>query len=681
MTTHLVRSHADALAALDKRLDLVIRAVLRPPPRMNVPDWADRFRHLSTAAGAIGGPWQTHRVEVARGAMMAVTEPGVRRITAMVSTQTMKTELLMNTFGYYAHLDPCPILLLEPKDEMADAFSKERVAPMIQSSPVLRELMGERVSRTGDDTLSFKRFPGGFLAMVGAGSPSNLAMRAIRIVLLDEIDKYEATKEGDPVVLAEERMATFNTSSLSIRVCSPTWEETSRIFRSYLESDQRRPYCQCPHCEEWLTLDFFKHVHWDKSEDGDHKPETAAIFCPHCGTAWSEAERMRMCTTKHAIRHYQTKPFTCCEVHQLPMIEQLWEWDDTLQVGYALCKICGQHAVSNRHAGVQASKLYSPFTTVAELAVKWIDAKDDPETKQTFYNTQLGIPYAVQATKEVADNVLAGRREVYPAPVPDGVVTLTAGCDVQPGSNTSLGRIECEVVGWGPGEESWSIAHLVLHGDPALPDIWADLDKILLQPWRHERGFDLFISGTCIDSGGHNTQDVYKFCRARVGRNVWAIKGASDRGINWSPVWPAMAAEQKKLRYRTGWRPIILGVNAAKEAVRQRLLIEKHGPGFSHFPADREEGYFLQLTAERLIVQKVAGSLVRSWKIRKGQANEALDCRVYAYSALQGLVHVRRLDLQVQANKLAALAPIAAAEPAKMAAPVPRKVRPSKFMS
>src|SRR5690606_6624883 len=136
------------------------------------------------------------------------------------------------------HLDPSPMLLLEPKDEMASAFSKERLTPMINSSPVLKKIMGDRKSRTSDDTIQYKTFPGGFLAISSAGSPSNLAMRAIRVVFEDEIDKYETTKEGDPILLAEERMATFSTSSLAIRACSPTWVETSRIYASYLSSDQ-----------------------------------------------------------------------------------------------------------------------------------------------------------------------------------------------------------------------------------------------------------------------------------------------------------------------------------------------------------------------------------------------------------------------------------------------------------
>lgn len=679
------RSHPTAIHNLRGLLNQSRKAVLRPPPLLNVPDWADKYRRLSASVGAVGGKWQTHRVEVARGPLMSVTEPGVETISAMSCTQLMKTELMLNTIGYFAHLDPAPILLLEPKDEMAAAFSKERIVPMVDKSPALKKLIGDGKSRDSDDTIGFKKFPGGFLVMSSAGSPTNMAMRAIRVTLLDEIDKYETTKEGDPVELAEERTSTFAHSSLHIRACSPTWEETSRIYRSYQSSDQRRPYVECPHCGHEQTLDFFKHVHWDKNgEDGTHDPETAAIYCESCGSAWSEAERVKIMTTKHAIRHYQTRPFVCCDEKQDPQEQRLWEWDEKHQVGYALCRHCGERAVSNRHAGFTASKLYSPFTSVVSLATKWLAAKDDPETKQTFYNTQLGLPYRADVSKEVSSHWLAQRRENYPPgiDIPEGGVVLTCGVDVQAGGQANQGRLEAEVVAWGIGEESWSIATPYFEGDPAQPYVWEELDEFLKKAFRHERGFDLGILATCIDSGGHNTQEVYKFARARIGRNVWAIKGASDRAGQWSPVWPPLERERKRKKFRTGYKPIILGVNAGKEAIRQKLLVPEPGPGYCHFPADREDGWFEQLTSENLLVERKAGAMVRRWTKKAGVANEALDARVYAYAALVGLYHTRRVDLARAASRLSGYVPPTPEQQAEQR--VPRKarsrVRRSRFM-
>lgn len=656
-------------AALNKALDELFRDRLKPTPRMNLPDWADTYRRLSTTSGAIGGPWRTSRVEIARGPMMAVTERGVTTITVMSCTQLMKTSLLENTLGYFAHLDPCPILLAQPKDDSVKAFSKERIGPMAKASPTLTKLLN------GDgenDTYDYREYPGGFLAMVSARTPANLAMRAIRITLLDEIDKYETTKEGDPVNLAEERTATFVTNQLHIRTCSPTWEETSRINKSYNEGDQRRPYVACPHCNYQQVLNFFKHVHWNKDEETKtHYPETAALYCEKCNKPWRETQRMRIMQTRDAIKWRQTRPFECCGETQVPMIERKWKWDAKNQVGLACCKTCGETRVPNDHASfANISKLYSPFETVVGLAKKWVEAKDDPETKQTFVNTQLGETFERSKSKIVEQGKLAQRREVYAAPVPMDGLVLTIGVDMQTGSAINEGRLEYEVVAWGIGEESWSVDYGSIPGDPAKKEIWEKLDAILLQPYRHESGVDMFIQGGCLDSGGGAPQECYNFARARINRSIWAIKGASDRAANWSPIWPIPKLEPKKHRL-TGYKPVIVGVNAAKLSVQNKLMIEEPGPGYCHFPADRHENYFEQFDAESLQTFEKAGVKERKWVLKRGRANEAFDMRCYAYAALCGLVATKNL-------KLERLKLLMARQLATNAAPPPALPHPSR---
>lgn len=623
-----------------RNLEANARGALLPLPRMSLPDWADKYRRLTTQSGAVGGPWRTSRFEVARGPMLAVKERGVQTITAMVATQTLKTELILNTIGYHAHLDPSPMLLALPKDDAVKMFSKERLTPMTRATPVLNGLFRDRDKGISSDTIGYKEFAGGFLAIVSAGSPMNLAARPIRVTLADEIDKYENTKEGDPIKLLEERAATFMSRRLHIRCSSPTWEEGSRIFQSYRESDMRRPFVACPHCAHEQTLDFFRHVHWDKDEEGHHFPATAAIYCEKCGIdehgkpipgkEWTEVQRLQLITTKDAIKWKQTRKFECCGVEQEPLKTRAWTDD-----GRAHCQHCGELTVPTTHAGFTASKLYSPVTTVAALAKDWIDAKENPETKQTFYNTQLALPFSAQIQKVIEPTGLAARREEYKSTVPAGVLLLTAGVDVQAGSAVRLGRLEVEVVGWGLGEESWSIATKVFEGDPSKPEVWTELDTFLQQGFEHELGGRMVVNAVCVDSGGHNTEEVYKFCRARIKRNVWAIKGASDRGGQWSPVWNIPKLDARRTRV-TGYRPQSIGVNSAKEAIRQRLMVEEVGPGYCHFPMERTDLWFAQLTSEQLVVERKGGATLRKWHLPRGRANEALDCRVYAYAALCG---------------------------------------------
>ncbi len=166
----------------------------------------------------------------------------------------------------------------------------------------------------------------------------------------------------------------------------------------------------------------------------------------------------------------------------------------------------------------------------------------------------------------------------------------------------------------------------------------------------------MIVKALCVDSGGHNTEEVYKFCRPRISRNVWAIKGANDRPGQKSPLWPIPKIERGVTR-KTGYRPVIIGTGSAKEAIYQRLGLDTPGPGYCHFPTPRmieregvvgtlyNEAWFEQLTAEKQVLEKKHGFSYTRWILPKGRANEALDCRVYAYAALAGLYATRKLSL------------------------------------
>jgi phage terminase large subunit GpA-like protein len=392
-------------------------------------------------------------------------------------------------------------------------------------------------------------------------------------------------------------------------------------------------------------------VEWEKTEH-DHKPKTARIACEACGALWSEGERLRALAS---VRWHQTRPFTCCGRRQVPLeayetawklrsghpVETVWQWwaSERHAVYRATCAECGRLAVDNEHAGFHASKLYSPWAKdrPADIARKWLASKDDEDKKQAFWNTQLGLPYRRNAGKEVAAEALAAHGEIWDAEVPAGVGLITVGVDVQDY------RVELEVVGWGANEESWSLAYHIIEGEFSDLKLQALLDMWLVRRFKRADGRPFEVAAACIDSGGHHTQDVYTFCKARIGRRVWAIKGDAARSGKRSPVWPTSRPSQRNKR---SYRPVIIGVNAAKDTIASRLGKEQVGAGFMHFPADRDLGYFAQLTAERSVMMVRGGQRFRVWELRRGRANEALDCRVYAYAALCGLMH-----FGVQLNK------------------------------
>lgn len=513
--------------------------------------------------------------------MDAVSDPSIDTIVVMSSAQVGKTEILNNMAGFHITHDPAPILVLQPTLEMAQTWSKDRLAPMLRDTPALRGKVKDPRSRKSQNTLLHKTFPGGHITMAGSNSPASLASRPIRVVLCDEVDRYpvSAGTEGDPVNLARKRTTTFWNRKI-ILASTPTVKGASRVELEFDQSDQRYFYVPCPHCNQTQRL-VWSSVSWTKNEQGKGLPRTAKYTCEHCAALWSEVER------------------------HLAVRRGAW--------------IATQP--SNGRAGFHLSELYSPWSTLEGMVQAFIEAKGNPELLKTWVNTTLGETWEEEG--ETVDGVgLYGRRETYPAQVPEKALLLTAGVDIQ------RDRIEMEVVAWGEGEESWNVDYLVLPGDTSRPEVWRDLDDCLQATYTHETGTELHITSACIDSGDQTTT-VYGFVKPRQGRRIFAIKGVSGPGR------PVVKVSRKKSGRKT--RDVDLyqvGVDDAKGIIYARLGIEEPGPGYCHFNVERDEEYFAQLTAEKLVVKHYRGFPRKEW-VKSRQRNEALDCRVYAFAALK----------------------------------------------
>lgn len=538
--------------------------------------------------------------------MDAVSDPSVHTVVMMSSSQVGKTEALLNVIGYYIDQDPAPMLLMQPTLEMAEAFSKDRLAPMLRDTPCLAGKVADARARDSGNTLLHKTFAGGHWTGVGANSPASLAMRPVRITLCDEVDRYPASAgaEGDPVNLARKRSTTFWNRKL-VLTSTPTVKGVSRIEAAFEGSDQRRYFVPCPDCGDAQVL-AWSNVRWEEGQ-----PQTALYFCGACGSGWSDAQRYA------AVR------------------QGTWR----------------ASAPFRGVAGFHLNELYSSWVRLTDTASAFLEAKRLPELLRVWVNTALGETWE-DSGERLDDAGLMARREVFPQKggepvVPAAASILTAGVDVQDN------RLEVEVVAWGAGEENWSTEYHVLHGDPSTGTLWQDLDALLLRARPHELGVETFIRGVCVDTGGHHTQAAYRFCRERYRRAtpdggrqyVFAIKGVAGR----RPVWP------EKVGRRTGGLVLYgIGVDTAKETVTDRLRIEQPGPGFCHFPLERGPDYFDQLTAEQLVTKFHKGFPRREWVKRKPR-NEAFDCRVYSYSALAGLQTVARLSIEAELEHLRTL--------------------------
>lgn len=561
---------------------------LRPPPILSVSEWADEHRILPDTS-AEPGRWRTSRTPYLREFMDSFSDPLIERVVFMKPAQIGGSEALLNVLGYFIDQDPAPVLFVQISDLEAQKFSKERISPMIRQCPRLAEKVAPPKSRDSDNTIEAKGFPGGHLGIVGATAPSKLRARPRRVALCDEVDGYPASAgvEGDPVELAVKRTSTFWNRKIGM-ISTPTLSGLSRIEDAFEESDQRRYFVPCPHCGERQTLDW-PNLKWDKEEGGDgnevHLPDTAAYLCEKCGALIEERHKGRML--------------------------QQGEW-------------VAQNPDS-AIAGFHINAIYSPWVTWPELVREWLAAQGHPEKLKVFVNTRLAEPWDEQGQQLSADPLLARREEYTSEPLPEKVALITAGVDVQ------ADRLEVELVGWGPGEESWSLDYLRIPGDPSVPTVWNDLDDVIRRRFEHPFGVQLPVAATAVDSG-FMTQEVYKFCSERQNARVWAVKGMDGMGR------PIMGRPRRNTRGKVPLYPV--GVDAAKVALYQRLQIEEEGNGYCHFPQrdpyDKE--YFRQLTSEKLIRKTTrTGYQKLQWVRRPNRRAEALDVRVYAMAALEGL--------------------------------------------
>jgi len=546
---------------------------LAPPPELKISEWADQYRVLSREASAEAGGWSTERAEYQRGIMDAITDEKIDEVVVMSSAQVGKTEIILNTIGYYISQDASPIMCIQPTLDMAATFSKDRLSPMLRDTPVLANKVKDPRSRDSNNTTYHKTFEGGHITLVGSNSAASLASRPIRVLLFDEVDRYTVTSEGDSIALAKKRAMTF-WNKKTVMVSTPTNEGSSRIASAFEETDKREFYVPCHECGEHQVLKW-KNVNWEQD-----KPQTAVYICEHCGVVWDDADRFR------AIRR--------------------GSWQATMP------EVVGK-------AGFRLSGLYSPWTSLESAVKDFLEAKKLPETLRVFVNSFLGETWTDEGER-VDDFDIASHREDYGEKVPEGVVILTAGIDCQ------SDRLECETVGWGSDEETWSVDYRTFYGDPNSANVWAELDAYLQLTWEREDGVQLAIKGACIDSGGHHTQAVYKFCKPRLGRRIFAIKGIGGEG---KPLINGRPSTNNNLKCKL-WS---IGVDTAKEIVYSRLKIKEQGAGYCHFPKHYTDEYFKQLTAEKVVKKYHKGFHRREW-IKVRPRNEALDCRVYALAAL-----------------------------------------------
>lgn len=555
-------------------------AGLRPPPEMTISQWAEKYRILAGTASSEPGRWSNARTPYLVEIMDELSpQSSATDVVFMKGSQIGGTEVLINTALYYIKHCPSPIGQFQTTEQTAKRFLKQRENPAFTA-------MGMNDLFYGDE-MYIKEFPGGILTTGWSNSPSNFRSAPFCISLCDEISEWpdDCGGQGDPCELARRRTTNFPRRKLFWN-STPGIEGECRITKMFELGDQRHYQVPCPHCGELHKWEW-GNVVWDCDSNGKALPQTVRMRCPHCGEEYGEYHKTELMA--------------------------LGQWVAENPDG--------------EYPSFHINALYSPlgWYSWANAVSDFVKAKGDVNKMKSFTNNVLGEPWSLDGGKVIDPNGLMSRCEEYEAEVPDGAVVLTAGVDVQDD------RLEVEIVGWGKGLENWGITNRILIGNPSEQGVWDALDSILMASYRNSLNENLYVAATLVDSGGHHTDDVYRYTAKRERRNVFACVGKAGLA---RPLVTRPQKTKKSLVYNASL--VNVGVDIAKDQFYDWISIENPGPGYCHFPAKPDEynqEYFAQLTAEKRFKKWVRGSQVWAYKKLRPR-NEALDKRNYARGAL-----------------------------------------------
>lgn len=552
------------------------------PPALSLSAWADEHRMLPRAASSEPGRWRTDRTPYLREIMDCLSESSpVREVNLRKGTQSGGTEVGINWMSYIIDHCPGPAMVVQPTVDVAQRWSKQRFAPIIELMPCLRSRIAPARSRDSGNTTLLKEFPGGMIIMSGANSSASLRSMPIKYLFLDELDEYpvDLNEQGSAQEQAERRTSSFARRKI-FRVSTPTVKDASAIDREFLRGDQRYYHLPCPHCglRQPLHID-------NLLDDGTFVCHTAAGG--GCGSVIEEHHKTAMLAAGAWVPTHPGR-----EVRSY----HLWSAYAPIGLGYSW----------------------------AEIARMRAEARAKPELMVTFTNTILGESYEGLSQRVEASELQARAGRWQRRTIPRGCLALSAGVDIQ------ANRFAVMIVGWGRNETAWIIDAVELPADPTKPESWEELDEFLQRGIPNAAGIPMRPIHVAVDSGNWS-HDVYRFVRPRQSRGVMAVKGSSVKG---KPVIGRASRVDVNARGQTirqGVQLWLVGADAAKETLMQRLLGDGEiADGDRHrirFPADLPPEVYTQLTAERF------DTAAERWIKKPGARNEALDCLVYAYAA------------------------------------------------
>lgn len=568
-------------------IDTFIRAIseaIQPDGKIAIDEWAEQYRYLPPDSPE-PGKWRNARTPYLVDIMRTMS-PGslYREGYLMKGHQLGGSAAGENFIGHAITCAAGNILAVFATLEDAEKWNLSRFEPMREATPELRRRIRDPDQKGANNTQRRKKFPGGFMQLIGANRPGGLKSSTMRYVLLEEMDEYagDIGNQGKPEDLAKKRTSNFGRKAKIFGNSTPTVAGASAIERNYDRGDKRRLMIPCPHCGHRQYFDWRRGMKWVNDD-----PETVRYACSACGVLGSETE---------------------WKVGGLDKAE----WMATAK---------GEPGVASWHLpSLYAPLGWRPWTV---LVHEWLVAQKDPVALKAFLNNELAECWEDQSSKLKGKEIKKRAEDYALRTVPKGALRLSMSVDVQGN------RIEYEIAGWGRRQTSWVIDYAMIDGDPSQDgpgSVWERLDKVRRTPILNSYGVPMMVEACAIDTG-YFAQAVYNYCSTRQTEGVFAIKSYSEKH---KPIIGRGTPQDVTWRGRIKRGGVLLwmiGADTAKEIIFARLGADgeeqrKPEDRLIRFSRELPDEYYDQLTAEYYDEKRDQWNKVRA-------RNEALDLKVY----------------------------------------------------
>lgn len=597
------------LAASSRIVAEALAMAMLPPPRPDITRWCEENIEFD-ARSPMAGPFDIERFAFLREIHEVLNpEHPAREVTIVGSAQIGKTvSIIQPTLGAWHEYTPLDSLVVHPTQSSATEWVDNKWLPMRRQAPGLLALFGD--GRGGDnkdakfnqETLARN----GSLKVASSGSPADLTGTSRRLVIMDDLSKFDMTDKGDPEALAENRASGFEDAKI-LKVSTPLVAGTCRISKAFARSDQRRFHVPCPHCGNRAPLTW---ENFRKSIDPE-RLHAAHFTCESCGAVIQHADKARMIAAGQWVATNPRGDHPGFHLWRAYAPQRDWA---SIAVDYA--KVMGWSGL-----------------TVDQASDAEIRKAVEEETEQTFFNDVLGLPFE-QASKGPDWAALRDRVEnAEPGTVLDKGIVPACGVMLTAGVDFQADRIEVSIVAFGRNHRRWVVDHKVLPFFIGDEEGRAALDAILKTIWRTELGLRLPLDMMAADEGAF-TEDVRSWAKRHPYTRLILIKGSS------SGAGPMMRPQSDRRhdgkvikRQKRGW---MLNVSQMKADFYGWLA--KTDPmerGFIAFAKGLGDEYYRQITSEvRVMKRAPSGVMVSRWDlVEPTRRNECLDAMNYAEAA------------------------------------------------